>query len=260
MRKKSLLIVIVLLIFLLVSGTSCYIHFYQSESIEKHTETEENVWESEKTETTEIIETEIVEILNTETEGIETETIEEPVEVSDETFVRVKTYVPDISIELKYAGADNFTNQKIYDFTDAYLRYGTVKKLMQVQQVLREKGLSLKIWDAFRPTSAQFVLWEICPDATYVANPHKGFSSHSRGNTIDITIVDEFGEELEMPTGFDDFSTYADRDYSDCTEEARENALFLETLMIKNGFKAYRGEWWHFTDETAYPVETEFSP
>ena len=251
MRKRRLLFVICILVFLLGCGV---------ESVEKETETEEHVWQSEIPETTEWIETEVVETECVETETDEIESTEEPIEVSDDTFVRVKTYIPDISIELKYAGTDNFTGQKIYDFTDAYLRYGTVKKLMQVQQKLREKELSLKIWDAFRPTSAQFVLWEVCPDSTYVANPHKGFSSHSKGNTVDITIVDKFHEELEMPTGFDDFSTYADRDYSDCTEEARENALLLETLMIENGFKAYSGEWWHFTDEVSYSVEMEFSP
>lgn len=191
---------------------------------------------------------------------IETEIEAEAIVVSDDTFVKVSTYIPDIIVELKYAGSDNFTKQKIYDFTDAYLRYGTVKKLMQVQDALRKDGLSLKIWDAFRPTSAQFILWEVCPDATYVANPNKGFSSHSRGNTVDITIVNENSEEILMPTQFDDFSELADREYSDCSEEVKANALLLENLMKENGFKAYSGEWWHFTDETNYPVEEEFEP
>ncbi|MDE6929140.1 MAG: hypothetical protein K2P02_00060, partial [Lachnospiraceae bacterium] len=101
-------------------------------------------------------------------------------------------------------------------------------------------------------------LWDICPDATYVANPHKGFSSHSRGNTVDITIVDEEGNELVMPTEFDDFSALADRDYSDCTKEARLNAEMLEQIMTENGFKAYYGEWWHYTDTEEYPVEKDF--
>lgn len=95
-------------------------------------------------------------------------------EPADEDFVRVGDYIPDIVVELKYATADNFTGQVIYDFSDAYLRYGTVKKLMNVQQALREQGLSLKIWDGFRPPAAQFRLWEICPDPTYVADPNNG--------------------------------------------------------------------------------------
>ena len=94
--------------------------------------------------------------------------------VDDEMFVRIRDYIPDIVVELKYATADNFTGQIIYDFEDAFLRYGTVKKLRAVQDALREQGLSLKIWDAFRPVSAQFRLWEVYPDATFVANPQTG--------------------------------------------------------------------------------------
>ena len=161
---------------------------------------------------------------------------------------------------MKYATTDNFTGQKIYDFSDAYLRFGTVKKLMQVQEQLKQGGFSLKIWDAFRPVSAQFTLWNICPNATYVANPNQGYSSHSRGNTVDITIVRDNGEEIPMPSGFDDFSARADRDYSDCGLDAAKNAQELERLMAENGFRPYAGEWWHYTDEEDYPVEEVFCP
>ena len=87
-----------------------------------------------------------------------------------------------------------------------------------------------------------------------------GFSSHSRGNTLDVTLVDENGVELEMPTGFDDFSAKADRDYSDCTAAAANNADILEILMEKHGFTGYAGEWWHYSDTMSYPVEREFEP
>ena len=129
-----------------------------------------------------------------------------------------------------------------------------------VQQKLRQQGLGLKIWDGFRPPSAQFKLWDICPDSTYVANPNTGFSSHSRGNTVDITLVDSSGKELEMPTGFDDFSKLADRDYSDCTAEAAANAQLLQDVMTDAGFSAYWGEWWHYSDAVKYDVEMEFIP
>lgn len=180
--------------------------------------------------------------------------------VSDEAFVRVLDYIPAASQELMYATENNFTGQVIYDFEDAYLRWGTVKKLQLVSRDLEELGLYLKIWDGFRPVSAQFQLWEVCPDPTYVADPTKGYSSHSRGNTIDLTLVDESGRELTMPTGFDDFSVKANRDYSDCTDEETNNAQLLEILMEKHGFTGYFGEWWHFSDTTSYPVETVFEP
>ena len=177
-----------------------------------------------------------------------------------EDFVRVLDYIPSARQELLYATDRNFTGQVIYDFTDAYLRYGTVKKLIAVSEDLAQLGLSLKIWDGFRPVSAQFRLWEVCPDPTFVANPQKGFSSHSRGSTVDITLVDTDGNELEMPTGFDDFSKKADRDYSDCTETAASHAELLEILMEKHGFRGYSAEWWHFSDTDEYPVEETFAP
>lgn len=183
-----------------------------------------------------------------------------PPEPEDADFVRIRDYIPDIVVDLKYATEDNFTGQVIYEFTEPYLRYGTVKKLMAVQEALKSQGLGLKIWDGFRPVSAQFKLWDVCPDPTYVANPNVGFSSHSRGNTVDITLVDATGAELVMPTGFDDFSALADRDYADCTAEAANNARLLEKLMEENGFKPYFGEWWHYADTVSYDVAKDFEP
>lgn len=183
-----------------------------------------------------------------------------PAPERDEEFVRILDYIPTAYQDLRYATENNFTGKQIYDFYEAYLRYGTVKKLMLVAEELEQQGLYLKIWDGFRPVSAQFQLWEVYPDPTYVANPEKGHSSHSRGNTIDLTLVDESGQELEMPTGFDDFSLLANRDYSDCTETAAANALLLEETMKKYGFTPYYGEWWHFSDTQSYPVEKVFQP
>lgn len=191
----------------------------------------------------------------------EEEQIETPLSPSsDDTFVLVTDYIPDIQVELKYATADNFTHTVIYEFDDAYLRYGTVKKLSAAQEIFSADGYTLKIWDAFRPTSAQYKLWEICPDPVYVANPNNGFSSHSRGNTVDVTLVYADGSAVEMPTDFDDFSTKADRDYSDVSESAAEHASYLESVMESCGFKPYSGEWWHFSDTDSYEVEEVFYP
>lgn len=178
----------------------------------------------------------------------------------EEDFVRVSDYIPNALIELKYCTSDNFTGELIYEFEEAFLRYGTVLKLKAVAEELAGHGLSLKIWDGFRPVSAQFRLWEVCPDPAFVANPNRGYSNHSRGFAVDLTLVDENGNELEMPTGFDDFSKKADRDYSDCTDAARQNARLLEKTMEKHGFSGYQGEWWHFNDTRKYDVEICFDP
>lgn len=177
-------------------------------------------------------------------------------EPEDDDLVRVRDYIPDILVELKYATEDNFTGQIIYDFKDAYLRYGTVKRLQYVQDVMREQGLTLKIWDAFRPLWAQQALWDAYPDPTYVSNPEeRGYTSHNFGNTVDITVVREDGSEIPLPTGFDDFSLKADRDYDDCTEEEAENAWMLDQTMSDAGFEGYWGEWWHYQDIDEYPGE-----
>lgn len=190
-----------------------------------------------------------------------TETTETTVpEPKDSDFVRVLDYIPEARQELAYATANNFTGTVIYDFTDAWLRYGTVKKLKAVSEDLSQLGLGLKIWDAFRPFNAQKSLWIVFPNSAYVANPANGLSPHCRGSAVDLTLVDADGNELEMPTGFDDFSAKADRDYSDCTPEAAQHAQLLEILMEKHGFVGYSREWWHFADEDAYPVDENFIP
>ena len=196
-----------------------------------------------------------------ETAGEDTQSpLSQMPEPADSDFVRVADYIPTIQVDLAYAGAENFTGQAIYDFADAYLRYGTAKKLAAVQDQLAAQGLGLLIWDAFRPTAAQFKLWEVCPNPVYVANPEKGFSAHSRGNTVDVTLVSLDGTDVEMPTGFDDFSPLADRDYSDVPAAPAANAKLLEDAMSAAGFLPYQGEWWHFSDQDTYDVETAFSP
>ena len=175
-------------------------------------------------------------------------------------FVRVRDYIPDIVTDLKYATANNFTGAVIYDFTDVYLRYSTVLKLMDVQAELRQQGLRLKIWDGFRPLEAQWSLWYAKPDPNYVSNPATGNNSHSRGHTVDLTLVDAEGRELEMPTGFDDFTSFADRDYSDCTVTAAANAQLLQEIMEKHGFTGLQTEWWHFSENADYEIEKIFDP
>lgn len=178
-------------------------------------------------------------------------------EPAEEDLVNVLDYIPSLYVNLRYATEDNFTGVVLYDFTDARLRYGTVKKLAEVQEELLEQGYSLQIWDAYRPVSAQFRLWEVCPDATYVANPNTGYSSHSRGSTLDVTMVTADGTSIAMPSGFDDFSALADRDYSDVSQEAADHARLLENTMTAHGFTGYNAEWWHYSDSVAYPVVEE---
>lgn len=181
-------------------------------------------------------------------------------EPEDDEYVLVNKYIPDIYVELMYATDNNFTGVRIYDFTDAYLRYGTVKKLANVQKELKEHGYSLKIWDAYRPFEAQQKLWEVYPDPNYVANPANGMKKHNLGGTVDITMVAADGSVISMPTEFDDFSLKADRDYSDIEdEEAVKNVMILQNAMENNGFTGYQGEWWDYSDTVEYEA-VDFEP
>lgn len=181
-------------------------------------------------------------------------------EPEDDEYVLVKKYIPDIYVELRYATENNFTGVKIYDFTEAYLRYGTVKKLAQVQKELKQQGYSLKIWDAYRPFEAQQKLWEVYPDPNYVANPANGMKKHNLGGTVDITMVAADGSIIPMPTEFDDFSLKADRNYSDIdNEEAVKNVMILQNAMENNGFTGYQGEWWDYSDTVEYEA-VDFEP
>ena len=169
-------------------------------------------------------------------------------------LVRAVDVIPGIYIDARYASEDNFTGRAIYADSAVYLRYSTAQKLAEVHESLKSLGYSLCIWDGWRPVAAQFALWRACPDPVYVANPFSGVSAHCRGNTVDITLVTLDGESVAMPSDFDDFSSLADRDYSDVSPEAAENARLLEELMTAAGFRPYSAEWWHYTDNDAYDV------
>ena len=248
-KKIKLLSIIIIIAFavLLVGGVFCGRYYTsqkkEAEKIEKEKEAQEDK-ENAKAAEKNADQDDIEEPATTEKE----QTVEEP---ADTDFVKITDYIPDIVVDLKYATADNFTGTVIYDFKDAYLRYGTVKKLAVAQEKFKSMGYYIKIWDAYRPFAAQEKLWQVCPNPRYVANPANG--------TIDMTLVTFAGNEVEMPTAFDDFSLKADRDYSDVSETAEENARMMESVMAESGFRGYAGEWWDYSDTTAYEAY-DFEP
>ena len=130
-----------------------------------------------------------------------------------------------------------------------------------VQLALEKQGLGLKIFDGYRPLSVQKVFWKLMPDAFYVADPKMG-SKHNRGASVDLTLVDQFGKELSMPSEFDEFSEKASRRYMGCSKEARKNRELLEKMMKAEGFIPFEHEWWHFDDPEweSYPVLDLITP
>jgi poly-gamma-glutamate synthesis protein (capsule biosynthesis protein) len=175
---------------------------------------------------------------------------------SPEDFVNVAQAVHDIIVELPYATTNNTFKTRFYKSNRALLRRGTARKLNKVQGILARSQLRLKIWDGYRPLSIQRRMWNKVRDARYVANPDKGGSRHNRGCAVDVTLVDRNGRELEMPTGFDDFSLRAHAEYSGATPAAKKNRALLGKAMTAAGFTQLSTEWWHFDDLDAarYPL------
>ena len=155
---------------------------------------------------------------------------------------------PDIRLDLRYATEDNFFRRKFYPEARALLRPSTAAKLAKAQQEFGALGLHLKVWDAWRPRRVQREMWKVMPNPDYVADPAKG-SRHNRGAAVDVTLVDKDGRELEMPTGFDDFSLRAQADAADVSDSAKQNRTLLRGVMERHGFRALRTEWWHFDDK-----------
>jgi len=171
-------------------------------------------------------------------------------QLKSEALVNVKTIIPTIAIDLKYATTDNFVHKKVYDFNTCYLLENVCLALKKVQEDLAPLGFGLKIFDGFRTMQAQFKFWEICPDPRYVSDPHKEMGRHTRGTAVDLTLINlKSREELEMPTEFDDFTEKAAPNYTGASETAIKNRSLLQHVMNKYGFTNNKTEWWHFDYE-----------
>lgn len=157
----------------------------------------------------------------------------------------IQSVTPQIQVELKYATADNFTGQVVYDFRHCLLLEEVALRLYDVQSELETMGLGLKIWDGFRPITVQWKFWELLPDERYISDPRKG-GRHTRGTAVDLTLITKDGQELPMPSAFDDFSEKAHRNYMEATAKEIANRVLLQTRMEKHGFIGLPTEWWHF--------------
>jgi zinc D-Ala-D-Ala dipeptidase len=167
---------------------------------------------------------------------------------SSKKMIELKSIVPGIIYDLRYASTNNFMQRRMYPAgtNSTFLRLPAAKALQKVQLELNEKGLGLKIFDAYRPYSVTVLFWELVRDERYVANPSKG-SGHNRGIAVDLTIIDnKTGKELDMGTGFDNFTDTAHSTFTALPEQVLQNRKLLRTTMEKYGFKVLDTEWWHF--------------
>jgi len=162
------------------------------------------------------------------------------------TWIDVTTIEPGIVLDIRYASANNFVKEQLYDCPRCFLRADVAYALRNVHRELKRQGLGLKVYDCYRPLSVQWKLWNKVPDPRYVADPRKG-SMHNRGSAVDLTIVDGSGKELDMGTEYDFLGEEAYHDYKKHSKEIQDNRTLLKTMMIKHGFRAIRTEWWHYS-------------
>ncbi len=161
-------------------------------------------------------------------------------------LVLISSVSPSIHADLRYATTHNFIHRNVYGIADAYLHEDAARALAAVQTELHAQGLGLLIYDAYRPFHVQEILWNALPDERYVSNPAKNRGRHTRGTTVDVTLIGVDGTPLPMPTEFDDFTPKAFRDDMSCLPEQCTHRAQLEAVMIKHGFVPYPFEWWHF--------------
>ena len=166
----------------------------------------------------------------------------------EKQIVDLRKLIPNILFDLKYARDDNFMHQKLYPpITTTYLRMPAAKALQQIQKELNAQGLSLKIFDAYRPYSVTEKMWEPIKDERYVADPKNG-SGHNRGIAVDLTIINlKTKKDLLMGTGFDNFSDTAHQSFTALPAEVLQNRKLLKTIMEKYGFVSLDTEWWHYS-------------
>ncbi|MCA9772409.1 MAG: M15 family metallopeptidase, partial [Myxococcales bacterium] len=138
------------------------------------------------------------------------------------TLVDLASVDPTIRVDARYATKDNVLGVRMYPDGRLFALPPVGARLARVQAVLRSEGLSLVVYDAYRPQTVQQRMWERFPDDRYVANPAVG-SNHSRGAAVDLTLARADGEMLAMPTPFDDFTRRAHRDFMDLPDGVLAN-------------------------------------
>jgi D-alanyl-D-alanine dipeptidase len=167
-------------------------------------------------------------------------------EDKNKQLVEIKKRIPDIKLDIRYAGKNNFAKQAVYKQARAFARLPVVEALKNVQSELKKSGFGLKIFDGYRPYSVTVKFFAIASDKSFVANPKDG-SRHNRGCAIDLTLIDlKTGKELEMPTPYDSFAAEAASDFMNLPANVIQNRELLRSTMEKNGFRVLNNEWWHF--------------
>jgi len=161
----------------------------------------------------------------------------------------------DVELDIAYATPDNVAGRPIYRRAACHLHPDAAERLRRAIELAGRIGHRLKIFDAFRPSEAQWVLWNARPDPEFLADPRRG-SPHSRGVALDLTLLDRDGRELDMGTAFDCFSRLSHHGNTEIGEAEQRNRFLLLGIMSAAGWDFYSKEWWHYQlfNSRQYPV------
>ncbi|GLQ05213.1 D-alanyl-D-alanine dipeptidase [Sneathiella chinensis] len=151
----------------------------------------------------------------------------------------------DVELDIRYASDNNFTGAPVYGRAACFLNEEAAELLAEAIRLAAAQGYRLRLFDGFRPTEAVQKLWDHTPNPDYLAPPSSG-SPHARGAAIDLTLLDEQGQELDMGTGFDDMTVLSHHGVTDISAEAQKNRAILLGIMTAAGWDFYRNEWWHY--------------
>lgn len=151
----------------------------------------------------------------------------------------------DCEVDIKYATTDNFTGKPVYQKPLCLLHPDAANALTKAIELAGMLGYRFRIFDAFRPSEAQWKLWEHSPDPHFLADPAKG-SPHSRGVAIDLTLIGADGVDVDMGTAFDAFTPLSHHGTLEISAEAQRNRMLLLGIMTAAGWDFYRNEWWHY--------------
>jgi zinc D-Ala-D-Ala dipeptidase len=177
----------------------------------------------------------------------EPESVANPHTASD--LVELIALEPTIRLDIRYATAQNFTGRILYDQPRAFLVRVAAEALVRAHRQLKKEGYGLTIFDGYRPLSVTKKLWDATPPGpkrNYVANPKMG-SRHNRGCAVDLSLHDlASGKLVAMPSGYDEFTRRAHRDFMDAPADAIANRQRLAHYLEAEGFRGMSNEWWHF--------------
>ncbi len=162
------------------------------------------------------------------------------------TLISISSESHGVALDIKYATQDNFTGKPIYTRPGCYLLKEANILLERAIELARVQGWHFLIFDAFRPSEAQFKMWAHTPDPNFLSDPKKG-SPHSRGVAVDLTLVEtSTGKIFDMGTNFDAFTPLSFHGNLEISKKAQENRFILLGLMTAAGWDCYLKEWWHY--------------